>query len=356
MSNLQLLHNQYQQSPWLDNLSRDIIESGKLQQYVNDGIRGITSNPTIFEHAIANTNLYGEQIKTLKDAGKNPEEIYWEIAKDDIQNSAAILKTIYDSSNGTDGFVSLEVSPELAHDTEATINQAKQLWSELHVNRSVENLMIKVPATQAGIPAIQALLSEGININITLLFSVERYKQVIDAYKTAIQTSPNVKSVASFFVSRIDSEVDNRLSELNNSNNPEAEGLKGQVAVAQAHCAYELFSQTFGNSDLDKTQKVLWASTSTKNPDYDELMYVKSLLAANTINTLPDATIAIIEQTDDLELNTIDQTAIEISKKIMQKLQGVGIDIEEVCNELEKQGVQKFKDSFKSLLATVDSQ
>lgn len=352
MSNLQLLHTQYQQSPWLDNLSRDIIENGKLQQYVTNGIRGITSNPTIFENAIANTNLYDNQIKQLKAEGKNSEEVYWEIAKQDIKNSAAILKSIYTETGGSDGFVSLEVSPEFAHDTEATIAQARQLWSDLHDKQSVENLMIKVPATKAGIPAIRALLSEGVNVNITLLFSVERYKEVIKAYKTAIQLQPNVKSVASFFVSRIDTMVDPLLQDQHDS---EADNITGRVALAQAHIAYDIFSKAFDSNTSGDVQKILWASTSTKNPDYDKLIYVKSLLATNTINTLPDATIEAIEQVDNFEFRAIDQLSIESSRQVMRVLANQAMSIEEICTELEVQGVQKFKDSFKSLLATIES-
>jgi len=352
MSNLQLLHTQYQQSPWLDNLSRDIIKNGKLQHYVASGIRGITSNPTIFENAIVNTDLYDDQIKQLQGEKKSSEEIYWEIAKQDIKNSAAILKKVYAEANGNDGFVSLEVSPELAHDTEATIIQARQLWSDLYDKQSVNNLMIKVPATKAGIPAIKALLSEGINVNITLLFSVERYKEVIEAYKAAVQLQPDVKSVASFFVSRIDTIIDPILKEQHSS---EADNIMGHVALAQAHCVYDVFSKAFEANSPESIQKILWASTSNKNPNYDQLIYVKNLLAVNTINTLPDATIEAIEKTEDFNFETINQSAVKTAKIYMDKLSAENIAIEDICAELEIQGVQKFKDSFKSLLSTIDS-
>ncbi|MEO6109859.1 MAG: transaldolase [Candidatus Saccharimonadales bacterium] len=354
MNNLQKLHQQFNQSPWLDNLSRDLLESGKLAEYVTQGVRGLTSNPTILEHAILNSSLYDEQIKTLATSGADAETIYWRIVEDDIKAAAALLRPLYDESNGADGYVSLEVSPRLAEDHDATLAQAKRLWQE--VNQP--NLMIKVPATDASMPAIQELLSVGINVNVTLIFSLDHYQQVADAHLATHNTSNNTaRSVASFFVSRVDSEVDKRLEALATQ---DALDLRGQAAVAQAHLAYDIFQQKFGSvadsqPDTPAVQRLLWASTSTKNPAYDDLMYVTYLVAPQTVNTLPEDTISKIIDHLPEDIQPISTEYIAHAKDTFRRLQEVGIDFNDVAITLESEGVQKFQASFATLLQAIES-
>jgi len=353
MNNLERLHQQFDQSPWLDNLSRDLLHSGKLAEYVSNGVRGVTSNPTILEKAILGSNAYDEQIKALAATGLDAEAIYWKIIEDDIKEAAAVLRPIWDESNGGDGFVSLEVSPRLAEDPASTLEQAKRLWQEV----GQPNLMVKVPATDASMPVIHDLLLAGINVNVTLIFSLDHYKLVADAHLMSHEVGGGnlARSVASFFVSRVDSEVDKRLEAIGTQ---EALDLRGQAAVAQAHIAYSIFLEKFAqvleaSPDGAGIQRLLWASTSTKNPAYDDLMYVTYLVAPHTVNTLPEDTIAKIN--DHLPENTepISGNYIEHAEEIMSRLENVGIDFTSVAETLESEGIQKFQASFDSLLAAI---
>jgi transaldolase len=355
MNNLEKLHQQFDQSPWLDNLSRDLLHSGKLAEYVASGVRGVTSNPTILEKAILGSNAYDEQIKTLAATGADAETIYWRIIEDDIKEAAAILRPTWDESNGGDGFVSLEVSPRLAEDPTSTLEQAKRLWQEV----GQPNLMVKVPATDASMPVIRDLLLAGINVNVTLIFSLDHYKLVAGAHLASHELGQGnlARSVASFFVSRVDSEIDKRLEAIGTQ---EALDLRGQAAVAQAHIAYSIFLEKFAATlaiapDGAGIQRLLWASTSTKNPAYDDLMYVTYLVAPHTVNTLPEDTIAKI--IDHLPENTqgISDDYIAHAKDTMSNLERVGIDFASVAVALESEGIQKFQASFDSLLNAITS-
>jgi transaldolase len=355
MNNLEKLHLQFDQSPWLDNLSRDLIHSGALANYVLGGIRGVTSNPTILEKAILGSNAYDEQIKTLAISGANAESIYWRIIEDDIKEAAALLRPIWEASNGGDGYVSLEVSPRLAEDPTSTLEQAKRLWQEV----GQPNLMIKVPATDASMPVIRELLLAGINVNVTLIFSLDHYKLVADAHLASHELGQEnlARSVASFFVSRVDSEIDKRLETIGTQ---EALDLRGQAAVAQAHIAYSIFLDKFSqqlqqNPQGAGIQRLLWASTSTKNPLYDDLMYVTYLVAPHTVNTLPEDTIAKINDHLPVATQAISSDYITHAEAIMGRLEQVGIDFESVAETLESEGIQKFQASFDSLLKAVAS-
>lgn len=355
MSNLHTMFSQYGVSPWLDNLSRDLIISGQLQTYVEQGIRGVTSNPSIFEKAFKESNHYSEPFAALKASGRSTEEAYWHLAIEDIQQACDALSKIYQESGSNDGFVSLEVSPELARDSAATVQQAKDLWGR--VNRP--NLMIKIPATEECIPAIAEVIGSGIHVNVTLIFSLHRYLQVIAAYMQGLEqcAEPSkVRSVASFFVSRVDSEVDARLAD--------QPAMQGLAAVAQAQAAYGIYLQSF-NADAErwaallekgaKPQRALWASTSTKNPNYPDLKYVHGLLTHNTVNTLPDATIAaIVDHADFGATGAVTAEVIEAAQETLADLKTAGIDMQEVANKLEQEGVEKFKQAFTSMLAALD--
>ncbi len=355
MTNLHKLHKEHQQSPWLDNLSRDLINSGRLQQFVDSGIRGLTSNPTILENAIKSSDAYDEQIKRYAEQGLNNEDIFFKLAIEDIRSAAKALEPIWHESNHEDGYVSLEVSPALADDTTATIEQAKWLWSEINV----PNLFIKVPATVAGIPAIRELLGNGINVNVTLIFSLDRYQDVITAHKdTHITGSDNIaRSVASFFISRVDSETDKRLDAIGTE---EALALRGKAAIAQAVVAYDIFLNRLGkeavvDSHGPSVQRLLWASTSTKNPDYDDLLYVSNLIAPLTVNTLPEDTIERIIDHLPNETKSISMIDIEKAYRTLESIKAVGVDMDDVSRVLESEGVEKFKASFVSLLEAIES-
>lgn len=355
MNNLQKLHSDFNQSPWLDNLSRDLLESGRLQDYINEGIRGLTSNPTILEHAITTSSLYDTQIKSLAHDGLTTEQIYWKIVEQDIKAAAALLKPLWDESGGVDGYVSLEVSPNLADETDATIKQARQLWEEV----ASPNLMIKVPATDHGVPVIRTLLSDGINVNVTLIFSLDHYRQVAEAHLAThtLGMINNARSVASFFISRVDSEIDERLSTIGS---PEALELRGKAAIAQARLAYGVFLDNFAKTAVvdpnsPAIQRLLWASTSTKNPDYDDLLYVANLLAPYTINTLPEDTVDRIIDHLSNEAHIISLPEIAEAKRTLDAIEAVGVDLKDVARTLESQGVKKFQDSFASLLAAIET-
>jgi transaldolase len=355
MNNLQKLHDVYNQSPWLDNLSRDLIQSGRLQQYIDEGVRGITSNPTILENAITHSDLYDEQIKWFAGEGKTTEQIYWSIIEQDIKAAAALLRPIWDESNGQDGYISLEVSPTLAEDAESTLTQARKLWHDI----DVPNLMIKVPATDEGIPVVRTLLSEGINVNVTLIFSLEHYKKVAEAHLAThtLGMINNARSVASFFISRVDTEIDARLEKIGTE---AALALRGKAAIAQARLAYGIFLDNFAESAvLDSKssgiQRVLWASTSTKNPDYNDLLYVTDLLSPFTINTLPEDTINRIQDHLPEDAASITLSDITEAERTFRAIEEAGVDLDDVAATLESQGVQKFQASFATLLQAIEA-
>ena len=304
MTRLQDLYDIAGQSPWLDNLRRDWLDNGQLAELVSNGVRGITSNPTIFANAISGQDTYDAQFKQLI-ADHTVESAYWELAITDIQSGLELLRPLYEESNGEDGFVSLEVSPGLAHDTEGTVRDARML----HTRIAQPNLLVKVPATKEGVPAINALLSEGRSINVTLIFGLDRYDEVIEAYISGLEALaaagraaefPRVASVASFFVSRVDTEVDRRLESLAGGESGDAAilALRGTAAVAQAQVAYQHFHAAFSTDRWKalaaqgaRVQRPLWASTSTKNPAYPDLLYVDNLIGPATVNTMPEGTL-----------------------------------------------------------------
>ncbi|HLI72377.1 MAG TPA: transaldolase [Acidimicrobiales bacterium] len=363
MTKLQELYEQQGQSPWLDNMRRSYLRTGRLRAYVDDGIRGVTSNPTIFTKAIESGD-YDEQIADLL-ASRGVEDTYWELVIDDITDALGVLRTVYDSSDGADGFVSLEVAPGLAHDTAGTIAAARHF----HERIARPNLLVKIPATAEGVPAVRAMIGEGRNINITLLFSLERYAEVIEAYIGGLEDFvasgaddlSQVKSVASFFVSRVDTEVDRRLTTLAEQDGTRAESLQalqGTAAVAQARQAYQLFRSRFTGKRWEALaargahlQRPLWASTSTKNPAYPDLAYVDSLIGPDTINTMPDDTIAafadhgVVARTIDLEP--------ERDRAALESLESAGVDMGSVARTLEDEGVASFAKSFDELMQSL---
>ena len=344
------------QSIWLDSFDRHLMDSGELQKLIDeDGLSGITSNPSIFEKAIKGSSDYDEDIKKLSGDQKSNEEIFFSVAIKDIQRATDILKPVFDEAKGSDGFVSMEVSPHLANDTNGTIEQAKDLWKR--INR--ENVMIKIPATKEGLPAIQTCISEGININITLLFGLERYREVTEAYISGLEERlknnlpiKDIQSVASFFLSRIDVLIDPLLKEKN------LDKLVGEIAIASAKKAYGIYKEVFFSDrfrELEKKgatkQKVLWASTSTKDPSFSDVKYVEALIGPNTINTLPMETIAAFRDhgkvADHLENNLRD------AGDQLNSLKEAGINLDDLTAQLEKEGVEKFNKAYDSLLSAV---
>jgi transaldolase len=359
MTKLQRLYSEYGQSPWLDNLTRNYLRDGTLARMVGDGIRGVTANPTIFAKAIGGSADYDEQFSSLLAAGCSVEEAYWELVVTDITDALAVLRPVFDTSGGADGFVSVEVAPEVARDTPATIAAARRL----HARIDQPNLFVKIPATTEGVPAIAAMIAEGRSINITLIFSLTRYAEVIDAYLSGLETFADsggdpstVRSVASFFVSRVDSEVDGRLETLGGD---PAAALRGRCAVAQAKLAYRLFQERFSGERWERLaqlgahrQRPLWASTSTKNPSYPDTLYIDSLIGPDTVNTLPEATISHFEDHGTLA-RTIDFDVDEADDTI-RRLAAVGVDLDDVGLTLENQGVASFHESYREVLATLD--
>jgi transaldolase len=354
MTKLQQLFEECGQSPWLDNLKRSYIQDGTLARLVRDGIRGVTSNPTIFAKAIEGESAYDDDFAAL--AGQKPVvDVYWDLVVDDICGALDVLRPVYDASQGCDGFVSIEVAPELAHDTQASIAAARGL----HERIDRPNLYVKIPATAEGIGAIRAMIAEGRNINITLIFSLERYQQVIEAYIGGLEDlvaaggdPASVASVASFFVSRVDTEVDRRLEAVGT---PEALGWRGRAAVAQAKLAYQLFLERFAGPRWEAlaqrgahVQRPLWASTSTKNREYPDLLYVDNLIGPDTVNTLPDATIAAFEDHGRLA-RTVDQD-VDDARAVLAGVAEAGVDLAAVSETLESEGVAAFSKSFEELL------
>ena len=355
MTKLHQLHTGQGQSPWLDNLTRVYLRDGTLSCFIADGIRGVTANPTIFANAIESSDAYDEQFAVLIGEGRSVEDAYWDLVVDDVSVALGLLRPIYDSSNGADGFVSIEVAPDLAHETAATITAARNL----HERINQPNLFVKIPATAEGVPAIQAMIGEGRNINVTLIFSLDRYEQVIDAFLAGLETLSegggdltSVHSVASFFVSRVDVEVDRRLNEIGT---PEAHRLRGRAAIAQAKLAFRLFGRKFDGDRWARlasrgalVQRLLWASTSTKGPTYPDTMYVDSLIGPDTVNTLPEKTIAAFEDHGCIA-RTLDTCADE-ADLVMHALADIGVDMDDVGQTLESEGVASFEQSFTHVL------
>ncbi|HVA74900.1 MAG TPA: transaldolase [Acidimicrobiales bacterium] len=357
MTKLQELYSQQGQSPWIDNLTRNAIQGGGLREKVGEGIRGVTSNPTIFQKAMTGSDAYDEQFTRLLARG-SAEAAFWDMAIEDVSNACGVLRPVYDESAGSDGFVSIEVSPALASDTAGTIEAARNL----HERIALPNLLVKIPATAEGVPAIRKMISEGRNINITLIFSLERYIEVIEAYLSGLEELganggdlSNVHSVASFFVSRVDTEVDRRLERIGG---PAGE-LAGKAAVAQAKLAYELFQEHFSGerwAALEARgahlQRPLWASTSTKNPAYPDLLYVDNLIGPHTVNTLPDKTIEAFEDHGSIK-RTVD-TGVDEAHDALDRLAKSGVDLADVARVLEEEGVSAFLKSYDELLQALE--
>jgi len=356
------------QSIWLDFLRRKMITSGELQELIEqDGLRGMTSNPSIFDKVIAGSHDYDEDIQALALAGKDIQEIYEALTVKDIQDAADLFRPLFDRLEGKDGFVSLEVNPHLAHDVKGTLTEARRLWKEL--NRP--NVFIKVPATKEGLTCIRRLISEGINVNVTLLFGLSRYREVALAYILGLEdrvkagkSLEGISSVASFFLSRIDVLVDPMLEKTMDSGGNKAslsEKAHGQVAIASAKEAYQMYKEIFGGERFRKLQekgarpqKVLWASTSTKNPNYPDIKYVEPLIGPQTINTLPHETLDAYRDHGDpaprLEEN------IETAREVLGRLPELGIDIDQVTQRLEDEGIEKFNRPFDDLMANLEKE
>ncbi len=353
------------QSVWMDFIQRKMIESGKLKKMIQkDGLGGVTSNPSIFEKAIAESSDYDKAIRELAGKGQTADQIYTAITVKDIQDTADLFRPLYDRLDGADGFVSLEVSPRLAHDTAGTIAEARRLWAA--VGRP--NVMIKVPGTKEGLPAIRQLIGEGINVNITLLFGLPRYRQVAEAYIAGLETLAargkplkSTASVASFFLSRIDVLIDPMLKKAGAKNSSKAdlaEKLKGQTAILSAKEAYLIYRELFNDKKFNKlkakgakNQRLLWASTSTKNPDYSDLKYVDGLIGPETVNTIPLETLAAYRDHGEPG-SRLSHDEMGAHKTLLQ-LSELGIDLDEMTQRLEDEGVQKFTKSFDLLMKTL---
>jgi len=355
----------YGQSPWMDYIRRDLLTTGELKKYIeNDGLRGMTSNPAIFEKAIVGSNVYADILSSPEAKKLDSKALFEKIAIRDVQDACDIFNPVYSESNRRDGYVSLEVSPYLANDTKATIDEARRLWKA--VNRP--NVMIKVPATPAGLPAIRQLLEEGLNINITLLFAQSAYEQVAEAFLAALEARAvkgldisHIASVASFFVSRIDTLIDSQIDEkLKTSTDPSQrallDGLRGKVAIANARLTYKKYLELFGGprwkslaSKGAQTQRLLWASTSTKNPKYRDVLYVEELIGADTVDTIPPATFDAFRDHGKLRPSLTEN--VDAAAKTMADLAKAGLSMKEVTDKLLLDGVKLFADAFTQLLA-----
>lgn len=346
------------QSVWMDSLSRDDIQNGKLERMIEEGIVGVTSNPTIFQKAISESSLYDEQLQVLAEKEDDPKEIFLALAREDIRDACDLLLPVYETTGRLDGYVSLEVSPDLAYDTLATVEEA----TRLHGLVNKPNLMVKIPATLPGLAAIEEMIATGHSINVTLIFSLERYRAVTNAYIRGLQRlvaaggNPSlVASVASFFVSRVDTEADKRLEEVGRKD------LQGKLAVANAKLAYQAFEEIFSGEDWEfleskgtTKQRPLWASTSTKNPEYGDVMYVEELAGPETVNTMPTDTFEAFMDHGEVRSTSPGGSPIEENldeaRALIVRLREAGVDYEDVTEVLEKEGVAKFADSFDELL------
>lgn len=354
------------QSVWIDFIRRGTLVSGELKQLIDqDGVSGVTSNPSIFEKAIADSHDYDEAICRLAEEGQSPSEMYQALTVADIRNTADLFYPLYKRLEGKDGFVSLEVSPHLAHDTAGTVREARQLWAA--VDRP--NLMVKVPATREGLPAIQQLIGEGVNVNITLLFGLPRYRQVVDAYLAGLETlyergrpARQVASVASFFLSRIDVLLDPQFEKMIQDNTPEARissDLHGQVAILSAKAAYAIYHELFTSRRYAALarkgatpQRLLWASTSTKNPSYSDVKYVEPLIGQDTINTMPLDLLNAYRDHGRPASRLVD--GLESSQKSLALLKEIGIDLDAATQQLEDEGVEKFIKAYDQLLVVLE--
>jgi transaldolase len=357
------------QSVWLDDIDRGQLRSGLFKQLIDeDGLSGATGNPTIFEHAITHSSTYDEQMQHLLRESKSAQEIYEALAMTDERTVADLLLPTYESTNGKDGFVSIEVSPYLAHDTEGTLSEVRRFWETI----DRPNLMVKIPSTPAGIPAIRQALAEGININITLIFSIENYRQVAEAYLSALeersskgQDISRIASVASFFVSRVDVLVDNLLEDKmkdvgSSAQQQQLKVLEGKAAIANARLAYQEFKRLFGGPRFAalkqqgaRVQRPLWASTGTKNPSYSDVLYVEELIGPDTVNTMPLTTIERFQDHGRVRFSIEDQ--LPEAKTQLAALEDAGIHYDQVTRQLQEEGVQKFIDSFHTLFACIDN-
>lgn len=350
-------------SIWLDDLSRERIDSGNLAGLISDQhLVGVTTNPTIFASALSKGDAYDEQVRALAARGASTDAAVREITTTDVRNACDLFRDVYQATDGVDGRVSIEVDPRLAHDTEGTVAEALDLWKT--VDRP--NLLVKIPATVAGLPAITRTLAEGVSVNVTLIFSVERYRGVMDAFiagleqaRTNGQDVARIHSVASFFVSRVDTEVDKRLEKIGT---PEATALLGTAAIANARLAYAAYEEAFGGprwAPLAEAgahkQRPLWASTGVKNPDYSDTRYVDQLVVANSVNTVPEKTLHAVADHAELTGDTVSGTAGQ-AQRVFDELAAAGIDIDDVYLVLEREGVEKFEKSWTELLQTVTGQ
>ncbi len=356
------------QSPWIDNITRAMLTGGTLQELIDKGIVGLTSNPTIFQKAIGGSADYDDELRQLVRDGKSVSEIYDGLVLDDIRNAATILRQVYDSSKGHDGFVSIEVAPNLAYDTAGTLTEARRLFSYL----DIPNIMVKIPGTAEGIPAFQQAIADGINVNVTLVFSLQSYREVAEAYIKGLeqraeagQPVDRLASVASFFVSRVDTMVDKRLDAAiaeagSEERKTELKALQGKAAIANAKMAYAAYQEIFSGPRWEalaakgaKPQRCLWASTSTKNPAYRDVIYVEDLIGPDTVDTMPPATIdAFLDHGN--AARTLDQNVDE-ARAQLEGLEKAGISMDEVTLQLQKDGVRLFAESFNDLIGTITS-
>jgi transaldolase len=351
-------------SVWLDDLSRDRLQTGNLQELIDTKcVVGVTTNPTIFQGALSKGHSYDEQVKELAERGADVDATIRTITTDDVRNACDVLAKQYELSGGVDGRVSIEVDPRLAHDTDKTILQAIELWKI--VDRP--NLLIKIPATLAGLPAITSVIAEGISVNVTLIFSVERHREVMDAYLAGLEAAKEaghdisrIHSVASFFVSRVDTEIDKRLEKIGTD---EALGLRGKAGIANARLAYAAYQEVFEGGDRyaalkgdgARVQRPLWASTGVKNPEYADTMYVVELVAPNTVNTMPEKTLDAVADHGVITGDTVTGKAAE-SQALFDELTAAGIDLPDVFKVLEEEGVEKFEKSWLELLDATQEQ
>jgi transaldolase len=347
------------QSVWIDFLSRHLLRSGELARMMEeDAVVGVTSNPTIFQKAISEGDAYDEQFREVLAEEDDAKEVFLRLAVQDVQNACDLLRSVWDGGQGQDGYVSIEVDPNLAYDTDATIVEAQRL----HDLVDKPNCFVKIPATQAGLPAIEEMIARGRNINVTLIFSLERYVEVVEAYLRGLERlvesggdPTRVASVASFFVSRVDTEADRRLDEVG-----APDDLKGKLAVANAKLAYQRYKGLFSGDRWEalhakgaRSQRCLWASTSTKNPEYRDVLYVEDLIGPETVNTMPEETIRAFQDHGEVAL-TLEQDLDE-ARQVFERIAEAGVDYDDVVATLEREGVDKFADSFKELLDGVKS-
>src|SRR5215470_16287874 len=361
--------NELGQSVWYDYIRRDLYTTDKLSRLIqDDGLSGMTSNPTIFQKAIAETDLYDSEIRRFAEKERAPARLFERLAVEDVSRAADVFRPVYDKARGNDRFVSIEVAPQLAHDTEGTVEEARRLWKEC----DRPNVMVKIPGTAEGVPAIRRCLAEGININITLLFSVARYREVMEAFLSAMEERvagkkdvAKIRSVASFFVSRVDTNADKKLDAVAKNTaasetvRSRARALRGKLAIANARLAYQAYEEVFGGGRFKAlkaagvaTQRPLWASTSTKDPAYPELYYVEALIAPDTVDTMPPETFDAYRDHGDPNVRIHDD--LSGARDAFKGLAEVSVDEKQIFRELEDEGVKKFSDSYDSLLTALE--